>query len=197
MTFYLFKVMRQGNDCFGIPCSFQAVWTFSRAAVDTAASALTSAAASVRKAGWGKTAPSPVARTTARARGRAWKGSACATATSEGRTAPSPAAHPTARAGACASTASACARSPSPGRTAWWGGVSTTARTRAPASTGRASAGPGTSGKTARWCTVPTTAARRGSARTASVPARTALLETTATQVSGFFWFFFPFLCFI
>lgn len=53
-------------------------------------------------------------------------------------------------------------------------------------SMGRANAGPGTSGKTARWCTVPTTAARRGCARMDSVSARTALLETTATQVGVF-----------
>lgn len=178
-------------------CLFQVVWTLSRAAADTAASALTSAVASARKAGRVRTARSPAARMTARARGRAWKGSACVTATSEGRTARSRGAPPTARAGACASTGSACVRSLSRGRTAWSGGAWTTARTRAPASTGRASAGPATSGRTARWCTVPTTAARRGSARTASVSARTALLETTATQVdvSLFFISFFYALC--
>lgn len=53
-------------------------------------------------------------------------------------------------------------------------------------STGHASAGPAMSGRTARWFTVPTTAARRGSARMASVSARTALLEMTATQVGVF-----------
>lgn len=154
-----------------------------------AASALTSAAASVRKAGWVRTAPSLAAQMTAQARGRAWKGSVCATVTLEGRTARSRGAPPTARAVGCASTASVCARSPSPGRTAWSGGAWTTARTRAPASTARASAGPATSAKTARWCIAPTTAARRGSARTASVSARMALPETTATQVGGFFFF--------
>lgn len=182
------KIMKRGNWILvQLHIHFQVVWILSQAAADTAASALTSAAASVRKAGRVRTAPSPTARMTARARGRAWKGSACATVTSEGRTARSRGAPPTARAGGCASMASACARSPSPGRTAWSGGAWTTAQTRAPASTGRASAGPAMSGRTARWFTVPTTAARRGSARMASVSARMALPETTATQVGVFF----------
>lgn len=132
-----YKAMKQGNLFFlnrhwrklgifvhsGAFCHSQVVWTLSQAAADTAASALTSAGVSVRKAGRAKTAPSPAARTTARARGPAWKASVCATVISEERTAQSRGAPPTARAGVCASTASACARSPSPGRTAWSAGV--------------------------------------------------------------------------
>lgn len=99
------------------------VWTLSRAAADTAASALTSAGVSVRKAGRVKTALSPAVQMTARVRGPAWRASVCVIVISEERTAPSRGAPPTARAGGCALMASACARSPTPGKTAWSGGV--------------------------------------------------------------------------
>lgn len=99
------------------------VWTMSRAAADTAASALTSAGVSVRKAGRVKTALSPAVQMTARVRGPAWRASVCVTVISEERTAPSHGAPPTARAGGYALTESASARSPTPERTAWSGGV--------------------------------------------------------------------------
>lgn len=108
------------SDAF---CHSKVVWTLSRAAADTAASALTSAGVSVRKAGRVKTALSPAAQMTAQVRGPAWRASVCVTVILEERTAPSRGAPPTARAGGCASTASACARSPTPERTAWLGGV--------------------------------------------------------------------------
>lgn len=152
-----------------------------------AASASTCAAASARKAGPAKTAPSLAARTTVPARGCVSKGSVRVTATLEATTVQSRDALRTARVAGCVSTASVCAKSPSPGKTAWSGGVWTTARTRGCASTGRASAGPGTWGRTARWSTVPTTAARRESARMDFVSARTALLEMTATRVGNSF----------
>lgn len=166
-----------------IPFVSQVVWTLSQAAAVTAASALTCVAASVRKAGLAKTAPSLAVRMTAPARGCAWKGSVCVTVTLEATTVQSRGALQTARAAGCVSTGSVCARSPSPAKTAWSAGVSMTARTRGCVSMGRASAGPGMWGRTARWSTVPTTAARRESARMDSVPARMALLEMTATLV--------------
>ncbi len=159
----------------------------SQAAAATAASALTSVAASVRKVGPARTAPSLAARMTAPARGCALKESVCATVTLEATTVQSPGALQTARVAGCASTGSVCAKSPSPAKTAWLEGVSTTARTRGFASTGRASVGPGMWERTALWSTVPTTAARRESARMDSVYARMALLEMTATLVGCYF----------
>lgn len=88
-----------------------------------AASALTSAAASVKRDGAAKIALSHAARMTAQGRGCVWKGSACATVTLAETTARNHGALQTARVGACASTASVCVRSPSPVRTAWSAGV--------------------------------------------------------------------------
>lgn len=152
-----------------------------------AASALTCVAASVRKVGPAKTALSLAAPTTALGRGCAWRGNVCVTVTLEETTVRSRGALQTARAVGCVSTGNVCAKNPSRAKTAWSGGVSMTARTRVCVSTGLAIAGPGMWARTARWSTVPTTAAKRESARMDSVPAKTALLEMTATLVGYYF----------
>lgn len=110
--------------------SFQAVWTLSQAAATTAASASICAAASARKGGPAKTAPSLAAQMTAPVKGCVLKGSACATVTLEVTTVRSRAALRTALAADCASMGSAFVRSRSQAKTAWLEGVSMTARTR-------------------------------------------------------------------